>query len=45
MTKSKLKGHDRLDEMRSITKIRHDNDMIDRIGVVYDENDICLHHD
>ena len=45
MSKSELNSHDRSSRILSITKIRHDNDVTNRTGAVYDENDIGLRHD
>ena len=37
-----LNYRDRLDEVSSMMKIRYDNDMSDRTGAMYAENDIEL---
>ena len=42
MSKMKLSCHDRLDEMRFVTKTRKNNNMIDYIGLDYVKNDIEL---
>ena len=40
--KSELNYHDRLDRMRSITKTRQDNDVINHKGVIFIEYDTEL---
>ena len=40
--KIKLSYHDQSDHVRYVTKIRSDNDMIDRMGLVYAEIKIEL---
>ena len=42
MSKIKLSPHDLSDQVRSMTKTRQDNDMIDGIGAVYAENETEL---
>ena len=37
-SKTKLNYHDKSDRVRSVTEIRHNNNVIDRIGTVYAEN-------
>ena len=39
MPKSKLNGNNQLDKMGSITKTRHDINVTDHIGAVYEENE------
>ena len=41
-SKMKLSCHDRSNRVRYVTKIRQDNDMIDRNGAVYAKNEIEL---
>ena len=38
-SKTKLNYHDKSDRVRSVTKIRHNNNVTDRIGTVYAENE------
>ena len=38
-SKTKLNYHDKSDWVRSVTKIRHNNNVTDRIGTVYAENE------
>ena len=38
----KLSCHDRLDQVWYVTKTKQDNDMTDRAGAIYDENEIEL---
>lgn len=42
MSKLKLNYRDLFDLVRSMMKTRKDNNVIDRIGIVYAENDIEL---
>ena len=41
-SKTILNCHDRLDLVQPVTKIRQDNDVIDRTDAVYAENEIEL---
>lgn len=40
MSKTKLSCHDRLDQVRSMMKRRQENEMTERTGVIYIENEI-----